>query len=357
MRILALESSCDESAAAWLDIEDGKINRLEHVVATQAIHEKFGGVVPEIAAREHSATIPHILETLAKKVVNTRNGVDLGTEVDAIAVTQGPGLVTSLRVGIDTARSLAAAWDKPIVGVNHIEGHIYSNWLPGAGFANTAPDDKTMFPAIVLVVSGGHTETLLMKGHGDYELIGATRDDAAGENFDKSAKLLGLSYPGGPKLSALAESGNRKAVDFPRPMIHDTQGDFSFSGLKTAVRYFIRDNEEKLKSKEFRRDTAASIEGAIVDVLVTKTIRAAKEHGVNIIMLAGGVAANSHLRHELERRIIADGETVLYVRPELRFCTDNAAMIAMAGYYNMIEGRKDDWSNMGVHIGWELGRK
>lgn len=357
MRILGIETSCDESAVAYMDIRNGKIRRLEYLTASQAIHAKYGGVVPEVAAREHSATLPPLMTALAKKVTGSVSGAKLGKVTDVIAVTQGPGLVTSLHVGLDTARTLAAAWKKPIIGINHLEGHIYSNWLPGGGFEGKSEKGVSMFPALVLIVSGGHTELLLMKGHGRYELLGATKDDAAGETFDKTAKLLGLGYPGGPKLSALAEKGNCYAVDFPRPMLHDKSYDFSFSGLKTAVRYYIEKQGRRAgRGGAFMADVAASTEEAIVDVLAAKTVRAAEETGAKSVMLAGGVAANRRLRAALERRLGLVLPDVRYVRPQPEFCTDNAAMIAMAGYFNSVRGKETDWRRMDVKIGWELGR-
>ncbi len=356
MRILAIESSCDESAAAYLDIHKGRIRRLEHVVASQAVHEQYGGVVPEVAAREHSATLPGVLATLGEKVAGSRDGKKLGAKVDVVAVTQGPGLVTSLRVGIDTARSLAAAWEKPLIGVNHMEGHIYSNWLTGGGFADLPETDTSMFPALVLIVSGGHTELMLMKGHGKYRLLGSTRDDAAGETFDKSAKLLGLGYPGGPKLSKLALTGDPAAIAFPRPMLDDPSSEFSFSGLKTAVRHYVASHEQDLSNEIARADVAASVQAAIVDVLVTKTVRAARAQKVKTVFLAGGVAANKALRDALANAIASELPSVRYVQPQLAFCTDNAAMIAMAAYYNALRRKPDAWPTMRVKIGWEIGR-
>jgi N6-L-threonylcarbamoyladenine synthase len=356
MRILSIESSCDESAAAYLDVHKGKVRRLEHVVASQAVHEQYGGVVPEVAAREHSATLPNVLAALADKVVGKPDGIALGKKVDAIAVTQGPGLVTSLRVGIDAARSLAAAWEKPLYGVNHMEGHIYSNWLTGGGFADAKDTDRSMFPALVLIVSGGHTELMLMKDHGKYRLLGSTRDDAAGETFDKAAKLLGLGYPGGPKLSKLALDGDPRAIAFPRPMLNDPGSEFSFSGLKTAVRHHVTAHPEAAKDPKLSADIAASVQAAIVDVLVTKTVRAAREHDVRTVFLAGGVAANKALRDGLAEAMASALPDVRYIQPQIAFCTDNAAMIAMAGYYNALRRKPDAWAAMRVKIGWEIGR-
>lgn len=355
MRILGIETSCDESAVAYLDVHKGKVRVLEHLVASQMIHEKYGGVVPEVAAREHSGTLPLLLGGIAKKVIGNKDGKALGKKVDVVAVTQGPGLVTSVRVGLDTARTLAASWKKDLIGVNHLEGHIYANWLPGGGFEDATETEKWMFPALILIVSGGHTELLLMKGHGKYALLGATRDDAAGETFDKVAKLLGLGYPGGPLVSAHAQKGNDEAYEFPRPMISSTQSDFSFSGLKTAVRYFLQKQPVEKRGERLVNDVAASAEKAIVDVLVTKTARAARMTGAKTIVLAGGVAANACLRQCMGEEFNGTAD-VRYVQPHLKYCTDNAAMIAMAGYFNAIRGKSTNWKTADVKIGWELGR-
>jgi len=357
MRILGIESSCDESAVAYLEISRGRLLRLEHLVATQAIHAKYGGVVPEVAAREHSATLPLLLAGIAEKVTGKADGRLLGKRVDVVAATRGPGLVTSLKVGLDTGKTLAAAWNKKMIGVNHIEGHIYSNWLPGAALAgDLGGSGRGLFPALVLVVSGGHTELLLMKGHGRYRLLGATRDDAAGEAFDKSAKLMGLGYPGGPALSRLAADGDPAKYDLPRPMLRDPHDDFSFAGLKTAVRYFLRDNQERLTDPRFLADAAASIEQAIVDVLAAKTIRAAAANKVRTVLLAGGVAANRKLRARLRGDVAVRLPGVRFIEPPLKYCTDNAAMIAMAGYFQARMKKYGDWRTMDAEPQWELGR-
>ncbi len=354
MRILALESSCDESAAAYLEVRGREVVRLEHLVASQAVHAKYGGVVPEVAAREHAATVPPLLAALADKVTGEVDGQALGKLVDVVAATRGPGLITSLRVGLDSARTLAAVWDKPLLGVNHMEGHIYANWLPKPGEKDLL-DDAGLFPAIVLVVSGGHTEVLLMRGHGRFTLLGATRDDASGEAFDKSAKLMGLGYPGGPALSKLAAHGNRNAVPLPRPMIGDGL-DFSFSGLKTAVRYFVEEHRDRLAEDGFRRDLAASVETAIVDVLVAKAIRAARAKKAKSLLVAGGVAANGYLRARLREAAAAELPGTRFIEPQLAYCTDNAAMIAMAAFFRARQARKGVWTKMEPDPNWELGR-
>jgi len=358
MRILGIESSCDDSAVAYLEMQRGKVARLEHIVASQAIHQKYGGVVPEIAAREHSAKMPLILDILAEKITGKADGRALGEVTDAVAATGGPGLVTSLRVGLDTGRALAAAWDKPFYAVNHIAGHVYANWLPreaGSG-KREAGSLRVPFPAIALVVSGGHTELLLMKDHGKYKLLGATLDDAAGEAFDKTAKLMGLGYPGGPAISRLAKDGNQLMYDFPRPLLHSDDLRFSFSGLKTAVRYFLRDNAARIGEPKFMSDVAASVERAIVDVLVAKTVRAAEENEVRSVLLSGGVAANPELRRSLEAALAERVPDVRFSMPAIPFCMDNAAMIAMAGYYQAKSKKPDDWSKTEADPLWELGR-
>jgi len=355
MRILGIESSCDDSAIAYLEMRDGKVALLERVVASQLVHEQYGGVVPEVAAREHSAKMPALLNEIAMRVVEEASGPKLGEQVDAVVATSGPGLATSLRVGLDTGRALAAAWNKPLYAVNHIEAHIYSNWLPG--IEGPSPIEGTdPFPCVALVVSGGHTELLLMRGHGDYKLLGATLDDASGEAFDKTAKLMGLGYPGGPKIAQAAAQGNPQEFDFPRPMIHKDNYDFSFSGLKTAVRYFIEKNRDRMEGPDFMADLAASVEQAIVDVLVAKSVRAVQETGVKTFLLAGGVAANGKLRETLASHLHNKSPETQFVEPELAYCTDNAAMIAMAGYWNAQQRDPDDWRTIEADPNWELGR-
>ncbi|OGL73715.1 tRNA (adenosine(37)-N6)-threonylcarbamoyltransferase complex transferase subunit TsaD [Candidatus Uhrbacteria bacterium RIFCSPHIGHO2_02_FULL_60_10] len=354
MRILALESSCDESAAAWLDVSGGRIRHLHQLVATQEIHAKYGGVVPEVAAREHAVMLPPLLAALAEKVVGRPDGRLLGKKVDVVAATRGPGLITSLRVGLDTARTLAGAWGKKFVGINHVEGHIYANWL-GDG-EGRLPADRDIFPAVALVVSGGHTELLYLRGHGRYELLGATLDDAAGEAFDKTAKLMGLGYPGGPALSRLAANGNRRAFDFPRPLLREKNLNFSYSGLKTAVRYFLERERARLTDEKFRQDVAASTEEAIVDVLVGKAAHAVVGRKCRSFLLAGGVAANGRLRQALAERLAAVAPEARLIEPPLKYCTDNAAMIAMAAYWRAKRGDFDALIGCKADAGWELGR-
>jgi N6-L-threonylcarbamoyladenine synthase len=316
--ILAIETSCDETAAAV--IIDGKI--ISSVIASQAnLHAKFGGVVPEVAAREHvTAIIPTI--DLALKQAETKL-----SDIDVIAVTQGPGLMTSLLVGIETAQALGAATGKPVLPINHMEAHIYANFVQRTG----SRFQGTVFPAIILVVSGGHTLLVLMTGHGKYKILGETVDDAAGEAFDKTAKLLGLGYPGGPALSKLADTGNPKTFNFPRPMINSSDLNFSFSGLKTAVLYKVQELSPLTRNQ--KSELAASIQTAIVDVLVAKTEKAIKKYHPKTIMLGGGVAANKPLRERYQ--LLAKSYKLACSIPAFEYCTDNAAMIGLAAYYKL----------------------
>lgn len=319
MKILAIESSCDETAIAILEGNGDDLRMVESLVRSQIdIHQAYGGVVPEVAAREH---LEMIIPMLARTVRPD------GAGIDAIAVTSGPGLAPALRVGVEVAKTLAWQWKKPLVPVCHLEGHIYATWLA---------KEQPQFPVLALIVSGGHTELVMMKGHGEFERIGETLDDAAGEAFDKVAKMLGLPYPGGPEIAALAQTGNPNACVFPRAMLHSDDFAFSFSGLKTAVLYQLRKDESRLADEAYRADIAASFQQAVVDVLVTKTMAAAGKYMPKSIVLAGGVAANLHLRKSL----VEAGEHVgiaVHV-PQLQYALDNAAMIAVAGYYRALRG-------------------
>jgi N6-L-threonylcarbamoyladenine synthase len=328
-RILAIESSCDETAAAV--IEDGRIV-LSGLVASQAdLHAQFGGVFPEVASRQHIRTIYTIIETTLKQA-----HVSL-SDVDAIAVTRGPGLPGSLVVGINAAKGLALGSGLPLIGVNHLEGHLYSawvNWPPVAQGGSVEPKADPQFPIVALIVSGGHTELILMRDHLRYERLGATLDDAAGEAFDKVARLLGLSYPGGPSVQKAAEGGNPRAFDFPRAWLDDAWS-FSFSGLKTAVLRETRRMQEYGRNLPVA-DLAASFQAAVVDVLATKTLKAAQAYGAKQIIVAGGVSANKALRETFKER--AD---LPYHVPPLALCTDNAAMIGAAGYFRYALGQRD----------------
>ncbi len=301
MRILGIETSCDETAAAV--VEDGtKI--LSNVVASSVeLHQKAGGIIPEVAAREQlKCLIPVIEEALGRG------------KVEALAVTVGPGLIGSLLVGVETAKTLAYIWKKPVVPVNHLQAHLYANWLEGK---------KPRFPALGLVVSGGHTDLVLMKDHGKIKWLGGTRDDAAGECFDKTARVLGLPYPGGPEISKLAKKGNSQTYNLPRPMIKQENFDLSFSGLKTAVINLTR-KEKKIK----KADMAAGIQQAIIDVILAKTAKAAEKFKVKSVLLAGGVAANQQLREQMEAKLAP-----LFI-PKPQLCTDNATYIASNAFFN-----------------------
>lgn len=330
MIILGIETSCDETAAAVARCSGDKIKILSNVAASQIeIHKKYGGVVPEVAAREHVLNIlPVINEALEKARVNF---------VNAIAVTVGPGLITSLLAGVETAKALAYVWRVPVVAVNHIEGHIYANWLA------LNAKHKIKFPAVILTVSGGHTMLILMSGHGKYKVLGQTRDDAAGEAFDKAAQLLGLEYPGGPAIAAEAEKNKKIKICLPRPMINSDDFDFSFSGLKTALLYAVKsDKNWKKKIPEY----AAEFQQAVIDVLIKKTIKAALKYNVKNVMLAGGVAANAELRNQLKSAVAEKlPGTNLHV-PESRYCVDNAAMIAAAGYFHAKRNDLTRWQKL-----------
>lgn len=315
MLILGIETSCDETAAAV--VRDGK-QVCANVIASQVeLHKKYGGVVPEIASRKHMENIiPVIREALDQA------GMTLD-DLEGIAVTQGPGLVGSLLVGINAAKAIAYSRKLPLIGINHLDGHICA--------ASLELNDIS-FPAVALVVSGGHTSLYLAEGFGRYQLLGKTRDDAAGEAFDKVAKLLDLGYPGGVIIDKLAREGNTHAVLFPRPMLTDNSLDFSFSGLKTAVLYYVKNLDGK-PSPQVLCDIVASFQDAVVDILVDKTFRAAAYYQVRTVIMAGGVAANSLLRKRMGDR--AAEQHVRVVIPSLVLCTDNAAMIAAAGEYRI----------------------
>jgi N6-L-threonylcarbamoyladenine synthase len=318
IRVVGIETSCDETAAAVVD--SGR-HILSNAVATQiAIHQPYAGIVPELASRAHAENIQSVLELAFKgQTARHQDPFPKSFPADVIAVTSGPGLMGSLLVGKAVAEMLAWVYDKPLVSVNHLEGHIYSV-LPGS------PELEP--PFLALLVSGGHTELVHVKGFGQYNVLGRTRDDAAGEAFDKVAKMLNLGYPGGPVIDRLATKGNPKAIAFPRPFLNDGW-DFSFSGLKTAVLYYLRDNPGVMDSKKKIADVCASFQAAVVDVLVGKTMLAAEKLGVKHVVMAGGVAANTGLREAFVQH--AKGHKIHAPSPLL--CTDNAVMIAVAGYY------------------------
>jgi len=317
--VLGIETSCDETSAAV--IAEGKV--LSSVISSQMVHLQFGGVVPELASRAHlKKIIPIVNQAL------TDAGLEL-SQIDGIAVTHGPGLIGALLVGVNYVKGISLGLNIPFVGVNHIEGHIYGNFLDG----NEVP-----FPFICLVVSGGHTQIVLVKEHLQYKILGETRDDAVGEAFDKVAKLLDLPYPGGPEVDRLAEQGNPDYFHFPRAMMKSADFDFSYSGLKTAVLNFIQEKGES-EVKAHLNDICASFQKAAVEVLVSKTVEAARTYQVRNIALAGGVAANSLLRKWMKEAARQFHIQVHF--PLLKYCTDNAAMIARAGYEHLIRGERD----------------
>jgi N6-L-threonylcarbamoyladenine synthase len=332
MIILGIESSCDDTSAALLKASEKGFVVLSEKTASQIeVHKKYGGVVPEIAGRKHAENIMPVIEEVLKDQ----------EKPDVICATSGPGLITGLLVGVEAAKSLSYVWNIPLISVNHISGHIHSVELQ-------TKKTEIEFPAVCLVVSGGHTELILMKNHTEFELIGRTRDDAVGETFDKVAKLIGFDYPGGAKISQTAEGGNTKAIDFPRPMINEGY-EFSFAGLKTAALYWLRDNE-KFNINDF----CASFEQTIVDVLVTKTLRATKEFNPKTIILSGGVSANKKLRETLKKEIDKNIPNSKFYIPELKYSMDNATMIAVAGYYKAIKKDFTKWNKIEVDPNWKV---
>ena len=316
--ILAIESSCDDTGAAVL--AGGQL--LSNVVATQKVHEQYGGVVPELASRAHQQHLLPVVTAALREAGLTK------ADLDAVAVTQGPGLLGSLLVGGMFAKTLALALDKPLLAVNHMRAHILAHFLR---------DPKPEFPFLCLTVSGGHTQLVVVKSALEMEVIGQTIDDAAGEAFDKSAKLMGLGYPGGPALSKLAEQGDATAFKLPRPLLHSGNLDFSFAGLKTAVLTQAKKLGDELEPR--KADLAASTEAAIVEVLVKKTLAALKQTGMKRVVVAGGVGANRHLRNQLNEACAKNKVRVHY--PELHLCTDNGAMIAMAAAMRLESGQQE----------------
>ena len=391
MKILGIETSCDETAVAIIEVQSAKrkvknIKVLSNVISSQIkLHAKYGGVVPSLAAREHVKNIGHVFKLalkeashFAKAAKNTKNEKTKLGDIDLVAITRGPGLGPSLLVGIAFARTLAWKYDKPLVGINHLEGHIYSNWLPPvAGISNFKfliskqiqnskfkIQNKKLFPILNLIVSGGHTELVLMGNHGEYKIIGETLDDAAGEAFDKVARLLGLGYPGGPAISRQAEKWktqitNSKSqtkhksqipnIEFPRPMINSKNYDFSYAGLKTSVLYKVKDLKTAgIKiTDDIINEICYEFQNAALDVLIYKTVKAAQEYKTRSLFLSGGVSANKELRTRLGAE--AKKIKIKYSQPEMEYTGDNAAMIAMAGYFKVKsknEKVKTDWESV-----------
>ncbi len=357
MNILAIETSCDETAIAILECEGGlekpQFKVLAEEVSSQIeTHRPFGGVVPNLAKREHIQNLPIVYEQVKSKLQNPN------TKIDLVAVTVGPGLEPCLWTGINFAENLAKELNKPLIGVNHLEGHIYSNWLSPIreNPNNKIQNPNIEFPLIVLLVSGGHTMLILMTSLTEWKVLGETKDDAVGEAFDKVAKMLKLPYPGGPEIERLAQIANgqwhiangtnsenhklfamsNKPI-FPRPMIHEKNYNFSFSGLKTSVLYYLRDNPQSAIRNQEIENVCASFQKAAVDVLVTKTIRAAKEFNAKTILLCGGVASNKELQKEL--KIKANRLGINFSVPEQKYNGDNAVMIAAAAYMNHLQNK------------------
>lgn len=378
IKLLAIETSCDETAAAIVEFNQGDASTLSvvsSVVASQInLHKKYGGVFPELASRAHSQKIlPVYKEALrvTSKQANRRKSTKGDSylppatchlslnDIDALAVTAGPGLIGSLIVGVEFVRGLASASNKPVIALNHLEGHIFASFIN----ENTKIEEPT-YPALALVVSGGHTLLVLLKNNLEREIIGTTVDDAAGEAFDKIARMLGLPYPGGPALSKLAESGNPGAYDFPRSMLHSGDNNFSFSGLKTSVFYKLRslgmvDNKAEPVANakiddidKVRADIAAAAQTAIVDVLVSKAIAAARQHKVRSLLVGGGVAANTLLRKKISHTAKQNNIKV-HLSP-VNLSTDNALSMAIAGAYHYVNGDVTSWQNIDANASLQL---
>ncbi len=347
MLLLALETSCDETSAAV--VRDGKV--LSNIVSSQIkLHAEYGGVVPELAAREHLKNLLPVAQAAFSEA-----GIS-APQLDAVAATQGPGLGIALLIGFKAAQSAAFALNRPFIGINHHEAHLYSPWIASGSDASVAglpsADFSAFQPNVSLIVSGGHTMLVLVESELKHSVLGGTIDDAAGECFDKTGKLMGLAYPAGPVIDRLAEQGNPKAYDFPRPLLHDANDDFSFSGLKTSVRYFIRDHPALLDDPQKIRDLCASVQAAIVEVLVKKTIRAAKREGVSCITASGGVTCNRALRNELALACKKNGFTLRLAEKSL--CTDNAAMIGILAERKLLAHAPSPALDAEIKPGWAL---
>jgi N6-L-threonylcarbamoyladenine synthase len=340
MTLLALETSCDETSAAV--IQNGRA--LSSVVSSQIrLHSEYGGVVPELAAREHLRNLMPISQSAL------RQAQVAPAALDGVAATRGPGLPSALMVGFKAAQAVAFVLRKPFLGIHHHEAHLYSPWI-------TAPpltaDFAAFMPNVSLIASGGHTMLVLVESALKHRLLGATLDDAAGECFDKVGKLMGLAYPAGPEIDRLAEKGNPLAFDFPRPMIHEPNDDFSFSGLKTSVRYFLRDHPELMEDARKLRDLCASAQAAIVEVLVVKTLKAAERLGVSCVTASGGVTCNRALRRQLAAACERAGLALRLAQPEL--CTDNAVMIGILAERKLLAGAKTTSGSEEVLPDWQL---
>jgi N6-L-threonylcarbamoyladenine synthase len=341
MPLLAVETSCDETSVAV--VHEGRV--LSNVVASQiGLHAEYGGVVPELAAREHLRNLLPVARAALREASVSAD------QLDAVAATRGPGLPSALMVGFKAAQVSAFVLGRPFLGIHHHEAHLYSPWLKGQP---PAADFSRFQPNVALIVSGGHTLLVHVRAELDHHLLGSTVDDAAGECFDKAGKLMGLPYPAGPEIDRLAEGGNAKTYDFPRPMIDDPNNDFSFSGLKTSVRYFLRDHPELLDDAQHLRDLCASVQAAIVDVLVTKAIRAAKRLRVGCVTASGGVTCNRSLRQRLTAACQREGLTLWLAEKGL--CTDNAAMIGILAERKLMRQTEATATDADILPNWALG--
>jgi len=346
MLILAIETSCDDTGAAVLKVGGSTKNPSFEILANTTssqdeIHSPFGGIVPNLACRAHEENLPPVIYNTLRKAAeklktDTKN---LIKKIDFIAVTSGPGLSPSLLMGVSAARALAFSWKKKVVPVNHLVAHIYANFLE---------NPRIQFPALALIVSGGHTQLVLIKKHLDFKTIGQTKDDAAGETFDKAARILEIGYPGGPAVAKRAKMGNIKAFNLPRPMINTNDYDFSFSGLKTAILYLVKSLGNLSETQ--KNNLCASIQDAIVDVLVTKTIRATKKYKVKSIILGGGVSANEMLTAQMKKE--TKKLKLNFYAPPRSLCTDNAQMIAVASYY--LKSKSTSWKKIKVNANWKI---
>jgi len=353
MTLLALETSCDETSAAV--VRDGKI--LASIVSSQIkLHAEYGGVVPELAAREHLKNLLPVARA-ALHAAGLAIPADQPLPIDAVAATQGPGLGIALLVGFKAAQAVAFALNKPFVGIHHHEAHLYSPWIASRsaaadGTSSLYADFAAFQPNVSLIVSGGHTLLVLVESELKHRVLGGTIDDAAGECFDKTGKLMGLAYPAGPIIDQLAEAGNPNAFSFPRPLLHEAHDDFSFSGLKTSVRYFIRDHAALLQDRSSVCDLCASVQAAIIEVLVKKTLRAAQREGVRCVTASGGVTCNRALRAALEKACRKSGVTLRLAEKSL--CTDNAAMIGILAERKLLAAFPESSRDEEIKPGWAL---
>ena len=346
MIILAVETSCDDTCIALIEANEkkkSKIKVLSNLISSQVkIHQKYGGIYPFLAKREHQKNLPLLFIKAKKEAGNPK--------IDLIAVTMGPGLEPCLWVGVNFARDLAQKLNLPILPINHIEAHIYANFVK----PNSKLNFKNVFPAICLIVSGGHTQLIFIKDFGKYKILGETRDDAAGECFDKIGRMLGVGYPGGPAIekeaAKIKDIKNKMQINLPRPMINQKNYDFSFSGLKTAALYNYKSQKPKIKkSKKYIRGMCLETQQAIIDVLIYKTLKAARNYKVKTVILGGGVIANKKLRRQFKAKIKKELPDINYQLPDIKYCTDNALMIAVTAYYHWLRGEKKSWKEITVN--------